>query len=109
MVRQEDSIRALKAVHSRFYLSKTPLAVGLVGPGLIGKTLLDQLKDQVIFSSPWCSVDFFMCFCNTTAWMLHSPSSAERHLWKHTNPECVLGMLASSHSFWNGSGGNIEE
>ncbi|CAM6042682.1 unnamed protein product [Sphagnum compactum] len=47
VVRQEDSIRALKAVHSRFYLSKTPLAVGLVGPGLIGKTLLDQLKDQV--------------------------------------------------------------
>lgn len=46
VVDQDDSIRALKAVHSRFYLSKTPLAVGLVGPGLIGKTLLDQFKDQ---------------------------------------------------------------
>jgi len=46
VVNQEDSIKALKAVHSRFYLSKTPLAVGIVGPGLIGKTLLDQFKDQ---------------------------------------------------------------
>eukprot|EP00271_Cylindrocystis_brebissonii_P004896 TRINITY_DN16821_c0_g1_i1.p1 TRINITY_DN16821_c0_g1~~TRINITY_DN16821_c0_g1_i1.p1 ORF type:complete len:958 (-),score=174.47 TRINITY_DN16821_c0_g1_i1:780-3653(-) len=47
IVNQEDSIRALKAVHSRFYLSKTPLAVALIGPGLIGATLLEQLKDQV--------------------------------------------------------------
>ncbi|KAG6543069.1 hypothetical protein Mapa_015565 [Marchantia paleacea] len=46
VVNQEDSIRALKAVHSRFYLSKTPLAVGIIGPGLIGATLLDQLRDQ---------------------------------------------------------------
>jgi len=53
VVDQDDSIRALKAVHSRFYLSKTPLAVGLVGPGLIGKTLLDQFKDQVIIIISW--------------------------------------------------------
>lgn len=51
VVDQDDSIRALKAVHSRFYLSKTPLAVGLVGPGLIGKTLLDQFNDQVSISA----------------------------------------------------------
>eukprot|EP00850_Spirogloea_muscicola_P020048 SM000206S06257 [mRNA] locus=s206:61279:66445:- [translate_table: standard] len=46
IINQEDSIRALKAVHSRFYLSKTPLAVGVIGPGLIGGTLLEQFKDQ---------------------------------------------------------------
>lgn len=46
VVDQADSIKALKAVHSRFYLSKIPIAVGLVGPGLIGKTLLDQFRDQ---------------------------------------------------------------
>lgn len=40
-------MRALKAVHSRFYLSRTTIAVGIVGPGLIGATLLDQLRDQV--------------------------------------------------------------
>jgi aspartokinase/homoserine dehydrogenase 1 len=50
VVDQDDSIRALKAAHSSFLLSKTPLAVGLVGPGLIGKTLLDQFKDQVSIS-----------------------------------------------------------
>jgi hypothetical protein len=46
-LKQEDCIRALRAAHSRFYLSKTTLAVGVIGPGLIGGTLLDQLRDQV--------------------------------------------------------------
>lgn len=47
VLKQEDCVRALRAVHSRFYLSKTTLAMGIIGPGLIGGTLLDQLRDQV--------------------------------------------------------------
>jgi hypothetical protein len=44
---QAESVRALRAVHARFYLATLPLAIGLVGPGLIGKTLLDQLRQQL--------------------------------------------------------------
>ena len=47
LLHQKDSERALRAVHSRFYLSDVPIGVGIVGPGLIGATLLDQLKEQV--------------------------------------------------------------
>ena len=47
VLKQEDCVRALRAAHSRFFLSKTTLAVGIIGPGLIGGTLLNQLKDQV--------------------------------------------------------------
>lgn len=50
VVKREDCIRALKAVHSRFYLSRTTIAMGIIGPGLIGATLLDQLRDQVLLS-----------------------------------------------------------
>ncbi|KAJ6291675.1 hypothetical protein OIU76_023708 [Salix suchowensis] len=46
VIKREDCIRALRAVHSRFYLSKTTIAMGIIGPGLIGATLLDQLRDQ---------------------------------------------------------------
>nr|XP_043614760.1 bifunctional aspartokinase/homoserine dehydrogenase, chloroplastic-like [Erigeron canadensis]XP_043614761.1 bifunctional aspartokinase/homoserine dehydrogenase, chloroplastic-like [Erigeron canadensis] len=46
VVKREDCVRALRAVHSRFYLSKTSIAVGIIGPGLIGATLLTQLRDQ---------------------------------------------------------------
>ncbi|XP_074320417.1 bifunctional aspartokinase/homoserine dehydrogenase 2, chloroplastic-like [Silene latifolia] len=46
VIKKDDCIKALRAVHSRFYLSRTTLAVGIIGPGLIGATLLDQLRDQ---------------------------------------------------------------
>lgn len=49
VIKREDSIKALRAVHSRFYLSRTTIAMGIIGPGLIGSTLLDQLRDQVQF------------------------------------------------------------
>ncbi|KAF3785541.1 Bifunctional aspartokinase/homoserine dehydrogenase 2 [Nymphaea thermarum] len=46
VLKREDCIRALRAAHSIFFLSKTTLSVGIIGPGLIGGTLLDQLRDQ---------------------------------------------------------------
>uniref|UniRef100_A0A2C9WH31 aspartate kinase n=1 Tax=Manihot esculenta TaxID=3983 RepID=A0A2C9WH31_MANES len=46
VVKREDCTRALRAVHSRFYLSQTTIAMGIIGPGLIGGTLIDQLRDQ---------------------------------------------------------------
>ncbi|KAK9826886.1 hypothetical protein WJX81_004474 [Elliptochloris bilobata] len=46
LIDQRDAERALRAVHGRFYLATLPLAVGLVGPGLIGSTLLTQIHQQ---------------------------------------------------------------
>jgi aspartokinase/homoserine dehydrogenase 1 len=41
------SARALRAVHSSFYLSAHTVSIGLVGPGLVGGALLDQIASQV--------------------------------------------------------------
>ncbi len=41
------SARALRAVHSSFYLSAHTISIGLVGPGLVGGALLDQIASQV--------------------------------------------------------------
>jgi aspartokinase/homoserine dehydrogenase 1 len=38
-----DMTRAIRAVHSSFYLSAKTVSIGLLGPGLVGATLLDQL------------------------------------------------------------------
>ncbi len=38
-----DAARALRAAHSGFYLSRQTLSIGLVGPGHVGGTLLDQI------------------------------------------------------------------
>jgi bifunctional aspartokinase / homoserine dehydrogenase 1 len=39
----KDMTRALRAVHSSFYLSAKTVSIGLIGPGLVGSALLDQI------------------------------------------------------------------
>jgi aspartokinase/homoserine dehydrogenase 1 len=46
VIDQQDSTRALRAVHAGFTLSDQTLSLGVVGPGNIGKTLLAQLAAQ---------------------------------------------------------------
>jgi aspartokinase/homoserine dehydrogenase 1 len=41
------SARALRAVHSSFYLSAHTVSIGLIGPGLVGGALLEQIASQV--------------------------------------------------------------
>ena len=38
--------RALRAVHAGFVLSEKVVSLGLVGPGLVGRTLLTQLAER---------------------------------------------------------------
>lgn len=47
VIDQNEATRALRAVHSGFYLSNQTLSVGVIGPGNVGGTLLDQLEEQV--------------------------------------------------------------
>lgn len=44
VVDSTDATRALRAVHSGFYLSAKTLSIGLIGPGVVGGTLLDQIE-----------------------------------------------------------------
>jgi aspartokinase/homoserine dehydrogenase 1 len=43
----KQSARALRSVHSSFYLSPNTVSIGVIGPGLVGSALLDQLASQV--------------------------------------------------------------
>ncbi|HEY6641160.1 bifunctional aspartate kinase/homoserine dehydrogenase I [Povalibacter sp.] len=43
----KHSSRALRAVHSSFYLSQHTISIGLIGPGLVGGVLLDQMASQI--------------------------------------------------------------
>jgi aspartokinase/homoserine dehydrogenase 1 len=47
VIEGKDSARALRAAHSSFYLSPHTVSIGLIGPGLVGGALLDQLATQV--------------------------------------------------------------
>jgi len=41
-----DTTKALRAAHSGFYLSSKTISIGLIGPGTVGGTLLDQIHQQ---------------------------------------------------------------
>jgi aspartokinase/homoserine dehydrogenase 1 len=47
VIDQRDATRALRTVHSAFYLSSQTLSVGIIGTGLIGSTFLNQLSGRL--------------------------------------------------------------
>jgi aspartokinase/homoserine dehydrogenase 1 len=46
VVDSDDVIKALRAAHSGFYLSSKTISIGLIGPGSVGSTLLEQIERQ---------------------------------------------------------------
>ena len=46
VVDSDDAVRALRAAHSGFYLSSKTISIGLIGPGTVGSTLLEQIHRQ---------------------------------------------------------------
>lgn len=46
VVEGRHATRALQAVHASFYLSPHTLSIGVIGPGTVGRVLLDQLASQ---------------------------------------------------------------
>src|SRR5215217_5445114 len=47
VVEQHEASKALRALHSAFYLSSQTLSIGVIGTGLIGSTFLDQLTARI--------------------------------------------------------------
>jgi bifunctional aspartokinase / homoserine dehydrogenase 1 len=43
----KGAARALRAVHAAFYLSPNTLSIGLIGPGTVGRVLLEQIATQI--------------------------------------------------------------
>ncbi|CAN8313801.1 unnamed protein product [Cochlearia groenlandica] len=87
VVKREDCIRALRAVHSRFYLSRTTLAVGIIGPGLIGGTLLDQIKDQAAVLKDEFKIDLRVIGITGSSKMLLSESGIDLSRWRELMKE----------------------
>ncbi|WKA11715.1 hypothetical protein VitviT2T_029188 [Vitis vinifera] len=104
VVKREDCIRALKAVHSRFYLSRTTIAMGIIGPGLIGGTLLDQLRDQAAVLKEDFNIDLRVMGITGSRTMLLSDSGIDLSRWRELIKE--KGEVGDMHKFVNHVHGN---
>lgn len=57
VIDRKEAQRALRAVHSGFYLSNQTLSIGVIGPGVVGATLLTQMKEQASRLSEQFKID----------------------------------------------------
>ncbi|KAL0359968.1 UNVERIFIED_CONTAM: Bifunctional aspartokinase/homoserine dehydrogenase 1, chloroplastic [Sesamum radiatum] len=87
VVKREDCIKALRAVHSRFYLSRTTIAMGIIGPGLIGGTLLDQLRDQAAVLKEKFNIDLRVMGITGSKTMLLSDTGIDLSIWRDLQKE----------------------
>ncbi|KAL2921614.1 Bifunctional aspartokinase/homoserine dehydrogenase 2 chloroplastic [Bienertia sinuspersici] len=97
VLKRDDCIKALRAVHSRFYLSRTTLSMGIIGPGLIGATLLDQLRDQAAELKEKFNIDLRVMGITSSKKMLLSDSGIDLSRWKEIRTE--QGQVADLQQF----------
>ena len=57
VISERETTKALRAVHSSFYLSPHTVSIGLIGPGLVGGALIDQVRSQMARLHRDCNLD----------------------------------------------------
>ena len=87
VVSENDSSKALAAVHSRFYLSETPIGIAVVGPGQIGSTLMRQIHEQSEYLRQEFNIDLRLYGVADTKRMITSTTGISLDSWQHAASE----------------------
>ncbi len=82
VVGQQDVKAAIRALHSGFFLSNQTLSVGIIGPGLIGGTLLEQIGQEQDRLRKEIGIDIRIRGIMDTEKMLLSHSGIDCGDWK---------------------------
>src|SRR5690242_9988245 len=78
----KDATRALRAVHSGFYLSPHTVSIGLIGPGAVGRVLLEQIAAETERLRNDFKLDLRVRGLMTSKKMLLSEAGVDLHDWK---------------------------
>lgn len=84
VIEGSDSIRALRALHAAFFLSKQALSIGLIGPGNIGGTLLDQISNESAFLYEKFQIDLRIRAIASSKFMLLDEDGIDLSTWRET-------------------------
>jgi aspartokinase/homoserine dehydrogenase 1 len=82
VIDEREATRALRNVHSAFYLSHQTLSVGVVGTGLIGGTFLDQLSQRLAELRDRRSIDVRVRGVMSSRRMLLDERAVDLSNWK---------------------------
>jgi aspartokinase/homoserine dehydrogenase 1 len=78
----KHATRALRATHASFYLSANTLSIGLIGPGTVGRVLLDQLATQQARLSREFKLDLRVRGIMSSRRMLLSEQGVDLNAWR---------------------------
>jgi aspartokinase/homoserine dehydrogenase 1 len=78
----KNATRALRAAHASFYLSPHTLSIGIIGPGTVGRVLLDQLASQSTRLREQFNVDLRVRGILASKRMLLAAQSVELGKWR---------------------------
>ncbi|MEO8062022.1 MAG: bifunctional aspartate kinase/homoserine dehydrogenase I [Pseudomonadota bacterium] len=82
VVDQKDATRALRAVHSGFYLSPHTISIGLIGPGAVGRVLLEQIAAESVRLREEFKLDLRLRGIMTSKKMLLAEQGIQMEGWK---------------------------
>jgi aspartokinase/homoserine dehydrogenase 1 len=83
VIDERQASKALGAVHSGFYLSPHTISIGLIGPGLVGGALLEQIAGQMARLSRDFRLDLRVRGIMSSDRMLLSDAAIPLDNWKH--------------------------
>lgn len=77
-----NAAKALRSVHSSFYLSPHTVSIGVIGPGTVGRVLLDQLASQTERLRRDSKLDLRVRGIMSSSRMLLSDAGVELGQWR---------------------------
>ncbi|MDB6044299.1 MAG: bifunctional aspartate kinase/homoserine dehydrogenase [Gammaproteobacteria bacterium] len=82
VIEGRHATRALRAVHAGLYLSPHTISIGLIGPGTVGRVMLDQIASQSARLREQFKLDLRVRGLLGSKRMLLSDSGVDLHNWK---------------------------
>lgn len=82
VIKEHDSTKALNAAHSAFYLSSQTFSLGLIGPGVVGGTLLEQLKTEISILKEKHNLDIRVRGISNSRKMITDEKNLDLENWK---------------------------
>ena len=82
VIDERQTTKALRSVHAGFYLSPHTISIGLIGPGVVGGELLDQLASQAARLTRDFRLDLRLRGVMTTRCMALSESAIPLDGWR---------------------------
>ena len=95
VVEGSQATRALRAVHAGFYLSPHTLSIGIIGPGTVGKVLLDQLASQHQRLAHQFNIDLRVRGIMSSKTMKLAPQSIPLERWRE---DITQGTVAADYA-----------